>query len=107
MVLSATPDGGESATRAPPPAAPFEIDAYLRHCRELALAEIRRFLPTDTRHAAGLYEMMLDYPMRPAKALRPALCIGTCLALGGNLDAALPSAAAFELFHNAFLVHDD
>jgi geranylgeranyl diphosphate synthase type II len=50
---------------------------------------------------------MLDYPMRPAKALRPALCIAACRAVGGNADAPLPSAAAFELFHNAFLVHDD
>jgi geranylgeranyl diphosphate synthase, type II len=87
----------------------FTMDGYLRECRELALREIRRFVPApdDARDAAGLYDMMLDYPMRPAKALRPALCIGTCRAFGGNLDAVLPSAAAFELFHNAFLVHDD
>lgn len=84
-----------------------DIDAYLRECRQLTLDELRRHLPRDTRHSAGLYDIMLDYPLRPAKALRPALCMGTCRALGGNLDAALPSAAAFELFHNALLVHDD
>lgn len=83
------------------------IDAYLRECRQLTLDELKRHLPRDTRHSAGLYDIMLDYPMRPAKALRPALCMGAALALGGNLDAALPSAAAFELFHNALLVHDD
>lgn len=85
----------------------FSIDVYLRECRQLTLDELKRHLPRDTRHSAGLYDLMLDYPMRPAKALRPALCMGACLALGGNLDAALPSAAAFELFHNALLVHDD
>jgi geranylgeranyl pyrophosphate synthase len=44
---------------------------------------------------------------RPAKALRPALCIATSLSLGGDLDAVLPSAAVLELFHNAFLIHGD
>lgn len=83
------------------------IDIYLQDCRRLTLAEIQRFLPADKRNTASLYDLMLDYPLRPAKALRPALCIATCLALGGHLDGALPSAAAFELFHNAFLVHDD
>ncbi len=85
----------------------FRIDAYLQDCRRLTLEEIKRHVPRDTRNTAGLYDLILDYPMRPAKALRPALCIGVCLGLGGHLDAALPSAAAFELFHNAFLVHDD
>src|SRR6185295_4699008 len=83
------------------------IEAYLQDCRQRTLATIKAYLPGDTRHTAGLYDLMLDYPMRPAKALRPALCLATSLALGGDLDAVLPSAAAFELFHNAFLVHDD
>jgi geranylgeranyl diphosphate synthase type II len=85
----------------------FSIEDYLRECRDLTLAELKRHLPGDTRHTAGLYDLMLDYPLRPAKALRPALCLAACRALGGTLDAALPSAVAFELFHNAFLVHDD
>lgn len=87
--------------------AEFSIDQYLGQARTLALAEIQRYVPPDSPHTGKLYELMLDYPMRPAKALRPALCLATALALGGQLDAALPSAAAFELFHNAFLIHDD
>ncbi len=83
------------------------IDSYLQDCRRRTLEEIERHVPADRRHTAGLYDLMLDYPMRPAKALRPALCVGVCLGLGGQIDAALPSAAAFELFHSAFLVHDD
>ena len=41
---------------------------------------------------------MLDYPLRPAKGLRPALCIATCRSLGGSLEAALPSASVLELY---------
>ena len=54
-----------------------------------------------------LFNLMLDYPLRDAKALRPALCIATCRALGGQLEEVLPSAAVLEFFHNAFLIHDD
>ncbi len=41
------------------------------------------------------------------KALRPALSIAACLGLGGHLEAVLPTAATLELYHNAFLIHDD
>lgn len=54
-----------------------------------------------------LWDLAADYPSRKGKALRPALCIATCCAFGGTEQAALPSAAAIELLHNAFLVHDD
>jgi len=49
----------------------------------------------------------VDYLARGGKALRPALCLATCEAFGGDPDRALPSAAAIELLHTAFLVHDD
>ena len=48
-----------------------------------------------------------EYLDRPGKALRPALCLATCEAFGGAVEDALPSAAALELLHTAFLVHDD
>jgi geranylgeranyl pyrophosphate synthase len=41
------------------------------------------------------------------KRLRPALCLITCEALGGDPDRALPFALATEVLHNFFLVHDD
>jgi geranylgeranyl diphosphate synthase type II len=48
-----------------------------------------------------------EYLGRGGKALRPALCLATCEAFGGRAEQALPSAAALELLHTAFLVHDD
>jgi geranylgeranyl diphosphate synthase type II len=50
---------------------------------------------------------MYEYPLRGAKALRPALCIATSRALGGSMHGVLRSAAVIELYHNAFLIHDD
>jgi geranylgeranyl diphosphate synthase type II len=51
--------------------------------------------------------LILDYPFRPAKALRPAVCIATTRALGGSEQGVLTTAAVIELLHNAFLIHDD
>jgi geranylgeranyl diphosphate synthase type II len=84
-----------------------DFDAYLAESRTLALDEIRRFVRDDSPFGEVLYDLVMDYPLRPAKGLRPALCLATCRALGGSLSAALPSAAVLELYHNAFLIHDD
>lgn len=83
------------------------INSYLRDCHVAVLDQIRQIVPPDDDGTGGLYHLMLDYPMRPAKGLRPTLAIATCRALGGHLDAILPTAAVLELYHNAFLIHDD
>jgi len=54
-----------------------------------------------------LYNLVADYPRRGGRMLRPSLCIATARAFGASLDDAIGSAVALELFHNAFLVHDD
>ena len=63
-------------------------------------------IPT-TEPRRYLYDLVPLYPLRPGKGFRPGLCLATCGAFGGPPDAALNSAVALELFHNAFLVHDD
>lgn len=84
-----------------------ELAGYLADVRGLVLTEIDRIIPRGTRYDDELYALMRDYPFREAKGLRPALCLATCRALGGGLEAVLPTAAVFELYHNAFLIHDD
>lgn len=54
-----------------------------------------------------LYDLIPVYPLREGKGFRPGLCLATCRAFGGQIERALNSAVALELFHNAFLVHDD
>jgi geranylgeranyl diphosphate synthase, type II len=86
------------------------FDVIERLCssgRAAVIEEIERIV---TRYAGGhddLTQLMLDYPLRSAKALRPTLCLATTRALGGNEEAALTTAAVLELLHNAFLIHDD
>jgi len=54
-----------------------------------------------------LYDLVADYPRRGGRMLRPSLCIATARIFGATIDDAVQSAAALELLHNAFLVHDD
>lgn len=54
-----------------------------------------------------LYDLVRAYPARPAKLIRPALCLATCEAFGGRAADVLLPAVALEMFHNAFLIHDD
>jgi geranylgeranyl diphosphate synthase, type II len=67
---------------------------------------MRAYLP-ETEPRQHLWDLVRDYPGRGGKAIRPALCLATAVAFGGELEEALPSAVALELLHNAFLVHDD
>jgi geranylgeranyl diphosphate synthase type II len=73
---------------------------------DLANGAMAAYVPTDgvSEH---LRAPVTEYLGRGGKALRPALCLATCEAFGGDAARALPSAAALELLHTAFLVHDD
>jgi geranylgeranyl diphosphate synthase type II len=54
-----------------------------------------------------LYAPLASYLSRTGKAIRPALCMATCGAFGGDESDAHACAAAIEMLHSAFLVHDD
>jgi geranylgeranyl diphosphate synthase type II len=86
---------------------PGVLEAYMADCRGLVTEEICRLFDHRREHRDVLYRLILEYPLREGKALRPTLAIATCRALGGDVEAVLPTAATLELYHNAFLVHDD
>jgi geranylgeranyl diphosphate synthase type II len=81
-------------------------EAALATYRARVWPEIERRLPTG-HPARWLYEPLADYPRRPGKGLRAALCLAACASYGGDDEDALGAAAAIEILHNAFLVHDD
>jgi geranylgeranyl diphosphate synthase type II len=80
--------------------------ATLAWYRERVLERIQELVPAN-RYRATLYGPMLEYPLREGKGFRPALCLAMCQACGGRLEDGLDTAAAVEMFHNAFLIHDD
>jgi geranylgeranyl diphosphate synthase type II len=78
----------------------------LLHYRDVVIGEIGTIIAGKGFNET-LAQRLAEYPLRAGKGLRPALCLATCQAFGGGIRDALQSAAALELFHNAFLVHDD
>jgi len=70
---------------------------------------LTQLLPDSSpmREVDLLFKMMRDYPSRPAKGMRPFLCVTTCRAAGGTEGDALLTAACIELFQNWILIHDD
>lgn len=70
------------------------VDAYL---------ETLRLAPE-----LGRLEEALRYSLESGgKRVRPVLCVAVAEAADGDIEAALPAAAALELVHTFSLVHDD
>jgi geranylgeranyl diphosphate synthase type II len=82
------------------------VERMLSVYKEMIMDTLLSDLP-DIEPRRYLYDLLPQYPLRSGKGLRPALCLATCGAFGGAVDHAVPSAVSIELFHNAFLVHDD
>jgi len=93
-----------STLRAAPAKSGF--DAQLASYRTPVTQVILEAIP-DREPQKHLYAIVSKQLSNEGKGIRPALCLATCQAFGGNENEALPSAAAIELLHNAFLVHDD
>ena len=82
------------------------IESSLNEYMHITQEVMAEYFP-DKEPRQYLYDLVPSYPHRAGKGLRPGLCIATCLAFGGSIHSVVRSAAAIELFHNAFLVHDD
>ncbi len=82
------------------------VEADLARYGAMTREAMSLYLP-DLEPRQHLQDLVAEYPGRGGKAIRPALCLAASVAFGGDVDEALPSAAALELLHNAFLVHDD
>ena len=82
------------------------LQTRLSKYRETTLAGLLSAVP-DREPRRYLYGPLSAHLSRIGKSIRPALCIATCRAFGGDGAAATQSAIAIEMLHNAFLVHDD
>ncbi len=84
------------------------VTQVLADSRDRVRAKLEELFAERRKTGYGpLYDLLSDYPFREGKGLRPAICLAACRAVGGRTEQALVSATALELFHNAFLVHDD
>ena len=101
-------DGDDSGSARPtgtdpgPPDFSSRLDWY----REQTIARLHELIPLG-QPEPYLYGLIHEFIDRPGKGLRPALVLSTLAAHGGTTADGLDVAAALELLHNAFLVHDD
>jgi geranylgeranyl diphosphate synthase type II len=86
------------------------INEAVEQSRIAVVEKIKEFVDRKNNITGSykpLYELLTDYPFRIGKMLRPTMCISVARSVGGMGQDALTSAAALELYHNAFLIHDD
>lgn len=86
----------------------MEQNYSIRMARDLTLIE--EYLSGVCREGdryADLQEAMEYSLMAGGKRIRPVLVLETCRMCGGNLQQALPFAAAVEMVHTYSLIHDD
>jgi geranylgeranyl diphosphate synthase type II len=86
----------------------MSFDQQLLHYRNQVEDYLNAQLPKVGSMAGmeTLHEAM-RYTVDGGKRIRPIITLAACEAVGGNLDHALPTACAIELFHAYSLVHDD
>ena len=61
----------------------------------------------QVEYPQNLFKSMKYTVLLPGKRLRPIMCLETCSMLGGNIEDALPTACAIEMYHSMTLIHDD
>lgn len=84
------------------------VEQVLGEARRLVTDRLIDLIARNRRTSYGpLYDLVADYPFREGKGLRPAICLASARAAGGRADQVEVSAAALELLHNGFLLHDD
>ncbi len=83
------------------------VERTLGEARTCVNEQIEALLARNRQTGYGpLYDLLADYPFREEKGFGPPFAFCRCAARG-HTDQATCSAAALELFHNAFLLHDD
>ncbi len=79
----------------------------LLHYRRLVDEALENYLAVPGDPAGTLHRAMRYGTLGGGKRLRPALCMGSCEASGGDVHQAVPAAAAVEMVHCYSLIHDD
>ena len=88
------------------------IYGYLNEALHSIEEALSGYLPNVTKNLdaecpARLAAAMRYSTLNGGKRLRPILCLMAAEACGGNREAVLPAACAFEIVHTYSLIHDD
>lgn len=86
----------------------MNMQERLRAYNEMTEKALNRCLsPLETVAYQKIYDAVKYSTFAGGKRLRPALLLEFCRICGGELENALPFAAALEMIHTYSLIHDD
>jgi geranylgeranyl diphosphate synthase type II len=85
----------------------FDFGEYMKERAAAVDAALERVLPLESERPETLHKAMRYSVFAGGKRLRPVLVIAGAEAVGGRMDAVMPTACAMELIHTYSLVHDD
>ena len=86
---------------------------FLAEQKPAIVSEIFRFIPRSAEikpmkfGVDNHWKMVVDYPERGGKYVRPGLLLLSCMASNGDTSKAMTTAAAMEISEDWLLVHDD
>lgn len=88
---------------------PVTFEEYLERLAPLVGDLVNSYIPHSVHPDIDryLYEPLLRFSQNGGKRHRPLITFAACMAVGGNPDMAVSSAAAIEHFQSAALIHDD
>jgi geranylgeranyl diphosphate synthase type II len=86
---------------------PEALARYLEERRLQIDEALGRYLPDAGDHPKEIHEAVRYSVFAGGKRLRPILVLAAAEAAGGQVEYALPAAAAIELIHTYSLIHDD
>ena len=85
----------------------MELKIYVEEMRKRVEKDLMKRVPRATARPATLHKAMRHSLFAGGKRLRPILCVAAAEACGGEVEDALPLAAAVECIHTYSLIHDD
>ncbi len=83
------------------------FERYLAGRAALVEAYLDRYLPRESTPPETISRAVRYSLFAGGKRLRPVMALAAAEAVGGDVEDALPAAAAFEMIHTYSLIHDD
>lgn len=85
----------------------MDLQVYLAEKTEIVNKRLLRLLPAVGDYPQSLHKAMHYSLFAGGKRLRPVLVLAAAEAVGGDAEAAINTACAFECIHTYSLIHDD
>ena len=83
------------------------FERYLAGRAALVESYLDRYLPPESAPPETISRAVRYSLFAGGKRLRPVMVLAAAEAVGGDVEDALPAAAAFEMIHTYSLIHDD